>query len=165
MAAPTFKAETTFETLCRDGHRPPAFCLGGNKTKKWAFSLPPPFGHLPHQREASTSLSSCGGFQGIRIRPLHSVQGDSIKGRDAGGEGRCGHRPLQGAGRSLPSPEGKAPLPALRATFPRGEGLSAGRGASRDGRGLSIAEGTIILNSRRVRFSPAIVFDAILMRM
>jgi len=109
MAAPTFSNRKLRSImLCRGGHWPPAFCLGGNKKENWAFSLPPPFGHLPHQREASTSLSSCGGFQGIRIRPLHSVQGDSIKGRDAGGEGRCGHRPLQEQGAAdLKSP--KAP--------------------------------------------------------
>ena len=51
---PYVQTETAFEILCRGGHWPPAFCLGGNKKENWAFSLPPPFGHLPHQREAST---------------------------------------------------------------------------------------------------------------
>jgi len=32
---------------------PGGFHLCRNKTENWAFSLPPPFGHLPHQREAS----------------------------------------------------------------------------------------------------------------
>jgi len=56
MAAPTIsKRKLRSIMLCRGGHRPPAFCLCGDKRENWAFSLPPPFGHLPHQREASTS--------------------------------------------------------------------------------------------------------------
>jgi len=34
---------------------PGGFRLRRKKAENWTFSLPPPFGHLPHQREASAS--------------------------------------------------------------------------------------------------------------
>ena len=57
MAAPTFsnrKPRPKYYVGAAIG-RPLGFCRCRNKTKNWAFSLPPPFGHLPHQREASCS--------------------------------------------------------------------------------------------------------------
>ncbi len=77
---------------------------------------PPPFHHRPSlvlvilsERSESKDPFSCGAFQGMRIlrlhsASLHSAQDDSIKVRGAGGGGRGGHRPLQGAERSPPSP-------------------------------------------------------------
>jgi len=78
-------------------------------------------------------LNSRKGNRSDHFIPLRmTVSKNGALGERAG----VGTGPYRGAGRSLPSPEGKAPLPALRATFPKGEGLSAGLGASRDGRGF-----------------------------
>ena len=55
--------------------RPPCFCLFRNEKGNRAFSLPPPFGHLPHQREASPS-------EGL-LSPRHCPPC----------RGRCPHRP------------------------------------------------------------------------
>ena len=102
--------------------RPPGFCLCGNKTDNWAFSLPTPFWHLPHQREASTlSLRHCLEGKG-RLRPAPHVGAGAHTGPHRQRPVLCSCHPERNEGAAI----GSSPSAVTNNGFPGGHWPPAG---------------------------------------